>query len=146
MLGALADDDDQFAFVVELDRLLRPQQRRAVRHQRGQHAEKDRLEFRDVVLLRAFLDVVEVIEAQADDLAGLGHRQRELQTGERNARGGIRLGDGGLELAHVTIGGAQVIAEIAGDAGIHGLDVDDIIALDHAQPHFVVCFETDDFH
>ncbi len=70
MLGALADDDDQFAFVVELDRFLRPQQRRAVRRQRRQHAEEDRLEFRDVVLLRAFLDVVEVIEAEADDLAG----------------------------------------------------------------------------
>ena len=49
MLGALADDDDHLAFVVELDRLLRPHQRLHMRRQRRQHAEEDRLEFRDVV-------------------------------------------------------------------------------------------------
>ena len=99
MLGALADDDDHLAFIVELDRLLRPHQRLHMRRQRRQHAEEDRLEFRDVVALRAFLDVVEIIEAEADDLAGVRHRQREFQSGERAARRGRRfLGEIGERL------------------------------------------------
>ena len=40
-----------------------------VRHHRREHAEEDRREFRNIVALRAFLDVVEIIEAEADDLA-----------------------------------------------------------------------------
>ena len=41
--------------------------------------------------LRAFLDVVEIIQAEADDLAGMRDRQRKFQAGERTARRGRRL-------------------------------------------------------
>ena len=91
---------------------MRPHQRLQMRRQRRQHAEEDRLEFRNVVALRAFLDVVEIIEAEADDLAGPRDRQRVFQAGERAARGGRRLlGEIGERL-EVAVAPAQHFAEI----------------------------------
>ena len=146
VLGALADDHDHLGFVVELDRLHRPHQRLQMRRQRRQHAEKDRLEFRNVVLLRPFLDVVEIIEAEADDLAGPRDGKSEFQSGERAAGCGRRaLGEIG-ERFEIAIAAAQEFAEIGRHRGVHRLQIDDGIALDHAEPQAVIRFKTDDFH
>ena len=106
--------------------------------ERRQHAEKDRLEFRDIVLLRAFLDVIEIIEAQANDFAGARHRQRVFQAGQRQARGGRRLFGELSERREVAIIDAQEFAEIARRVGLNRLNIDDGVALDHAQPHAFV--------
>ncbi len=145
MPGALADDHHHFAFIVELDRLLRPDQRLLMRRQRGRHAEEDRLEFRDVVLVRTFLDVVEIVEAEADDLAGIGDRQREFQSGQRNARGCRRLLHGLGKRLHVAIG-AQERSEFTRQLGVGRLNVDDAVTIDNAHAHAVIGLEIDDLH
>ncbi len=87
MLGPLADDEDQLAFVVE--RLGAPSGERSAaraRTSRGRAAQEDGREFRNVVAVRAFLDVLKIVEAKADDLLpGLRDRQRVLQTLQRLA-------------------------------------------------------------
>ena len=90
MLGALADDRDHLGFVIELDRFARADDRLQMRHHRRQHAEEDRRKFRNIVALRAFLDVVEIIEAEADDLAGL--RRPASRISIRRAGGGPTAG------------------------------------------------------
>ena len=90
--------------------------------------------------------MIEIIEAEADDLAGPRHRQREFQSGERTARGGRRLlGEIG-ERFEVAIVPAQGFAEIGRHAGVHRLQIDDRVALDHAEPHAIIRFKTDDLH
>ena len=134
MLCPPADDDDHFAFIVELDRFARPHQRLHMRRQRRQHAEKDRLEFRDVVALRAFLDVIEVIKPETDDLAGPRDRKRKLQPRKRAARRGRRFLCQIGERLQVAIAAAQHLAKIGGRVRIDRLQIDDAIALDHAEP------------
>ena len=96
MLGALADDQDQLGLVVERFGNSRPDDRLAVRHQRGEPAHEDRRKFRNVVALRAFLDVLKIIQAEADDFPRPADRQRVGEPGKRLARGGRRaLGDVG---------------------------------------------------
>ena len=85
MLGALADDQDHLGFVVERLGHLRADDRLAVRHHRGQAAHEDGRKFRNVVALRAFLDVFEIIQAEADDFSGPADGQRIGQAGERLA-------------------------------------------------------------
>ena len=146
MLGAPADDRDHFGFVVELDRYARADDRLQMRHHRGQHAEEDRREFRNIVALRAFLDVVEIIEAEADDLAGPRDREAEFQSGQRAAGGGRRaFGEVGKRL-QIAVVAAQDFAEVGGRSGIRRLQIDDGVALDHAEPQAVIRFKTDNFH
>ena len=40
----------------------------------------------------------------------------------------------------------QGFAEIGRQAGVHRLQIDDGVALDHAEPQAVISFETDNFH
>ena len=146
MLGALAHDRDHFGFVIELGRYARADDRLQMRHHRRQHAEEDRREFRNIVALRPFLDVVEIIEAEADDLAGLCDRETEFQSGERTAGGGRRLfGEIGQGF-EVAVARPQGFAEIAGRGGVHRLQIDDGVALDHAEPQAVIRFKTDNLH
>ena len=57
-------------------------------------AHEDGWEFRNVVAVRTFLDVLKIVETKADDLARVGDRQRVFQTLERLARRRRRaLGD-----------------------------------------------------
>src|SRR5664279_3541515 len=87
MLGRLTHDRDHFGLVIELRRYARADDRLQMRHHRRQHAEEDRRELRNIVAARALLDVVEIIEAEADDLAGPCDREAVFQSGARTAGG-----------------------------------------------------------
>src|SRR6185312_8456638 len=65
VLRGLADDQRQLGLVVERLRHLGPDDRALVRHHRGEAAHEDGGEFRDVVAIGAFLDVIEIVEAEA---------------------------------------------------------------------------------
>ena len=90
--------------------------------------------------------MVEIIEAEADDLAGARDRQRVFEPFERTAR--LRLGDLDEigERCERALGPAQHFAQVAGEHAVHRLQVDDGIALDHAQLEPAIRFEADDFH
>ena len=45
-------------------------------HQRGRAAHEDGRKFRDIVALHALLDVFQVVQSEADNLAGPGHGPR----------------------------------------------------------------------
>ena len=79
-------------------------------------------------------------------LPGLATGKSEFQPGERAAGGGRRLfGEIGKRF-EVAIAPAQDFAEVAGQRGIHRLQIDDGIALDHAEPQAIIRFKTDDLH
>ena len=63
-LARLPDDRDHFGLIIELDRLLWSDDRLQVRHHRGQHAKEDGGKLRDIVALRTFLDVIEIIQSR----------------------------------------------------------------------------------
>ena len=117
-----------------------------MRRERGQAAHEIGREFRDVVALRAFLDVLEVIEAEQDDLAGIGDRQRVSQTFERNARRGRRLFGEIAQVREIAIGLAQDGGEIGRQTGVDRLQVDDLIPLHNAQPQALSVLEPDNPH
>ena len=100
----------------------------------------------NIVALRAFFHVVEIIEAKADDLAGRRHRQRVFQAFERTVGAGRRTLGGILERRQVAVVAAQAFAEVTRYGFIDCLQIDDLIALDDAEMQSPVCFETDDFH
>ena len=90
--------------------------------------------------------MVEIIEAEADDLAGPRDRKSEFQPGERPAGGGWRpFGEVGKRL-QVAVAAAQDFAEVGGHGGIHRLQIDNGVAVDHAEPQAIIRFETDNFH
>jgi hypothetical protein len=132
VLGALADDEDELGLVVERLGDLRPNDRLPVRHQRSIDAHEDGREFRDIVALRAFLDVLEIIEAEADDLAGARDRQAVFEPLERTARA-CRCALGSiLQRGEVAVAAAEHLAEIARDGVVDRLQIDHLIAFDHA--------------
>ena len=146
VLRRLADNRDHFGFVVELDRFTRPDDRLQMRHHRRLHAEEDGGKFRNIVALRPFLDVVEIVEAEADDLARPRDRETVFQPGER-AAGGSRRASGEIgERFEVAVASAQGFAEIGGHARIRRLQIDHAIALDHAEPQAIIRFKTDNLH
>src|ERR1043165_5853613 len=65
---------------------LRADDRLTVRHHRGEAAHEDGREFRNVVALRAFLDVLQIIEPEAEDLARPRDRQPEFKARQRAMR------------------------------------------------------------
>src|SRR5215831_4095521 len=89
MLGALADHKNQLGLIVERLGHLRADDRLAMGNERGCPAHEDGRKFRNVVALGAFLDMFEVIEAEADDLAGPGYGEPEFDPleGAPRARG-----------------------------------------------------------
>jgi hypothetical protein len=114
-----------------------------MRHDRIEAPHEQGREFRQVVGVAAFLDVFEVIQAQADDLAGSRHRQRICQPRERAPRrDGRACGEIGERLQIAPEHGA----EIARQLGIDGLEVDDLIALDNAEPRPGLRCKPDNFH
>ena len=134
VLGALADDRDEFGLVVEGLRDLGTDQRLQVRHQGVEAAHEQRREFRHVVGVGAFLDVVEIVEAEADDLARPGHRQCVFQARERSPGGGRRaLGDV-AQRREIAVAARQHDGEIIGNGRIDRLEIDDLFALDDAEP------------
>ncbi len=90
--------------------------------------------------------MIEIVEAEADDLAGPRHRQRVFEPRQRTA--GIGLGDLGEigERGEVALGPAQHFAEVARQHAVHRLQIDHAVALDQAQPQSAVRFEPDDLH
>jgi hypothetical protein len=90
--------------------------------------------------------VVEIIEAEADDLAGARHRQSVCDAGERPARGRWRaLGEIG-ERGEIAIVGCENVGEVAGQPVVHGLQVDDLVGLYDAEARTALRFKSDDFH
>jgi hypothetical protein len=103
-------------------------------------------EFRNIVALRPLLHVLEVVEAETDNLARLGDRQPELDFLERTPRGRRRpLGDL-RERREVAIATAENLAEVGRNAAVDGLQIDHPLAFDHTEMQSSIGFETDDFH
>ncbi len=90
--------------------------------------------------------MVEIIEAEADDLAGPRNRQAIFQSGERAAGGRRRFAGEITERGQIAAGAAQDLAEVGRQRGIRRLQIDDGVALDHAEPQAVLCFKTDNLH
>src|SRR5215813_14098461 len=133
VLGPLADDEDELGFVVERLGGLGPDDRLPVRHQRAAAAHENGREFRNVVALRAFLDVLEIVEAEADDFARRRHWQTIGKALERAARACGRALGRVLERGQLAVVAAQAFAEIAGYGLVDRLQIDDLITLDHAE-------------
>ena len=135
----LPDDRDHFGFVVELDRLLRPHDRLQVRHHRGQHAEEDGGKFRNVVALRTFLDMVEIIQPETDDFSRLRDGQCDISirpaAGARRPAHSSPVQPSGLRSPLIR---RRTSPEIARHIRIRTLQIDDIVAIDHAKPHAIL--------
>ena len=146
MLGAFADDQDHLGLIVERFGHLRAHDRRPVRHQRGAAAHEYRGEFRDIVTLRAFLDVLEIVQAEADDLSRPADRQPVGQIRKRLTRVRRRaLGKLGERL-HIAVVFGQPFAEIGRSVAIGGMQVDHLIAFDNAKPRSALPFERNNLH
>ncbi len=90
--------------------------------------------------------MVEVVEAKADDLARMRDRQRVFQSIEGAARGCRRFLRKSADRREVAVAPAQDLGEIGRHIRIHGLQIDDIVAIDHTETHAVVRFKSDDLH
>ena len=88
----------------------------------------------------------EIIEAEADDLARRRYRQTVGQALERTACARGRALGRVLERRQVAVVTAQAFAQIAGYGLVDRLQIDHLIALDHAEVRRAIGFETDDFH
>ena len=118
-----------------------------MRDHRGRASHEYGREFRNVVAVRAFLDVIEIVQAHANDLAGIGNRLRVLDALERNARRSRRtLGDirQRLEIA-VTL--RKHLAEIGRQLKVAtAWQVDDLISFDNAEMRRAIQLESDNLH
>jgi hypothetical protein len=90
--------------------------------------------------------MVEVVEAKANDLPRMRYRQRVFQSIKGTARGCRRFLRKSADRREVTVAAAQDLGEIARHIPIHGLQIDNIIALDHTEPHAIVRFKSNDLH
>jgi hypothetical protein len=97
-----------------------------------------------LALERAFVDMVAIVQAQAEDLPGTRHRQPELQFVERPPRAGRCSEHEPAELRQAT--GAQDLAQIAGSPRIDRGQVDDEVTLDDPEPRAVRSDEANDPH
>ena len=79
-------------------------------------------------------------------LPGVRHRQAVFQALERAARGRRRALRRILERRQIAVVAAQAFAEIAGNGLVDRLQIDHLVALDHAEMQPAIGFETDDFH
>src|SRR5215470_15742712 len=109
-------------------------------------ARKQRREFRQIVGVAAFLDVLQIVEAETDDLSGPRYRQRIYEAGERpHCRRRRALGNL-ADRAEVAVVLSQHRSEIIRHRWVNRLQVDDPIALDDAEPQALRRSETDNFH
>src|SRR5581483_2388376 len=123
-----------------------PDDRGPVWHHRREPAHEDRGKFRDIVALRAFFDMLEIIQSQANDFSRPADRQGVSNRGQRLVRARRRaLGDRG-ELLEIAIGLGQRFAEIVRHFWVNRLQIDNLIALDDAETPAAVAFERNDFH
>ena len=63
----------------------------------------------------------------------------------RRAAAGARLARSASDFRSPLLA-AQGFAEVGGHGGVHRLQIDDGVALDHAEPQAIISFETDNFH
>ena len=146
MLGTLADDQDHLGFVIERLGDLRTNDRLTMSNKRGRAAHEDGGKFRQVVALGAFLDVLKVIQAQANDLSGAGHRQPIGQARQRLVRVRRRpLGKVSNRL-HIAIVLRKPVAKIGRRVAVDSLQINGLIAFDDAQPRSTLPLERNDFH
>src|SRR5262249_38952656 len=146
VLGTLADDEDELGLVIERLGSLGTHDRLPVWHQRGFAAHENRGKFRDVVALRTFLDVLEIVEAEADNLARRRNRQPVFEIFERTPRASGRTFGRVLERCEVAVAAAQILAEVTGNCLVDGLEIDHLVALDDAEVQAAIGLETNDFH
>src|SRR5262249_9438363 len=93
-----------------------------------------------------FLDVLEIVEAEADHFARRRHRQTVGEALERAARARGRALGRVLERRQVAVVAAQALPQIARYGLVDRLQIDHLIALDQAEMQRAVGFKTDDFH
>src|SRR5260370_20317037 len=117
-----------------------------MRHHGIEAARKERGEFRQIVGVAPFLDVLQIVEAETDDLAGARYRQRICEAGERPYGGGRRAPGNLADRPEVAVVLPQHRSEIIRHRGVDRLQVDDPIALDDAEPQALLRSETDNFH
>jgi hypothetical protein len=102
--------------------------------------------FRNVVAVRSFLDVLQIIEAKAHDFAGMRNRHCVFQAAQGPTRGGgSPLGEIGKR-REIAIVLAQDGSEVARQLGFRNVEVDHLITLDYPQMRARVCLEPDYFH
>ncbi len=133
MPSLLANHHHHLGLVVERVGDLRPHQRLTLRDERSLAPHEDGRKLRNVVALKAFLHMLQIVQAEADALRWPRHRQAELEPLERHAGARWRLlGEIGkrLEIAPRL---RQHVGQIDRQPGIGRLQVDHIVALDHAQ-------------
>jgi hypothetical protein len=143
VFDAAADHHQQLRLIVKCFRSKRAHDRGEMRVERGLAAHEDRGIFR--LLVPAFLGVFEIIEPEANDLARARYRQRESDAAERNARGGRCTLRHVAERFEVAVVLGKPAAEVARDARIDRLQVDNAVTLDDTEPQCLVVLKPDDF-
>ena len=110
------------------------------------HPEEDRRKFRDIVALRPFLHVVEIVQPEADYFTGTQNGKCEFHLTQRTSRGRRRSPGQVTERLEIAVVPAQDFAEITRHICIRSLQIDGMIAIDHAKPYAIAGFKTDDLH
>lgn len=108
MLGGLANHHREFSLVIEAVRHARSQRLGVGREQRrGTAQEKPRVHR---LFAPAFLGMIEIVQAQAQDLAGLGHQGRQGQICKTQAwrRGGGGRIRGAAQIDAIAQSGTQI--------------------------------------
>lgn len=90
--------------------------------------------------------MLEIVEPQAYDLARPRDRQGEPQPLQRNARRSRRARNEVAQCAEVAIRAREQDAEIVRRVRVDGLQVDDLICFDDAEPQPRVGFKPNDLH
>ena len=129
MLCASSDYQNELTLIVERFRGARAFDRFLMRDQGGAAAHKDGRKFRNIVAIRSFLDVLEIVQTEADNLAGARGQAaqwpaRRRPSGEIGQRGKIAIAE----------------------SPVDGVEVDHLIALNDAEMWPVSGFEADNFH
>jgi hypothetical protein len=146
MLCASSDYQNELTLIVERFRGARAFDRFLMRDQGGGAAHKDGRKFRNIVAVRSFLDVLEIVQTEADNLARARDRERVRQAAQWPTRRRRRpFGEIG-QRRKIAIAISQRSAQIVREPIIDGVEVDHLIALDHAETRSVFGFEADDFH
>src|SRR5579883_1287095 len=109
-------------------------------------ARKQRREFRQVFGVAAFLDVLEIVEAEADDLAWPRHGQRVSDPRKRPPGRRRRAGRDSGERLEIAVVLAERCSEIIRRRRVDRLQINDLIPLDYSEPQSLVRGEGDDFH
>src|SRR5690606_5418014 len=120
--------EHDLALVVELLRLERPEKRLLVADEAFARAHEDARVARRVVAVLVFGVAIAVVDADADDLPGVGHRRQELDVGQVVIRRACR---GELLRASERVGRKQLAK--GADLAEAAAEIDDSAVLDHAE-------------